>query len=63
MTIFTIFVTILIALLPFYMRFHLKKNYSKLKEKEIREEFGVFYEDFRTDNQHRALYGFYSALR
>lgn len=38
-------------------------NYKELKEKEIKEELGVFYSEYRTDSHHRALYGYYSIIR
>lgn len=63
LTITTIIVTVLITVLPFYMKHHIEKNYKELNEKRIKEEFGVFYSEYRIDSQHRALYGYYSLVR
>jgi len=63
LTIMTIIVTVLVIVLPFYMKHHIKKNFLVLKEKNVKEEFGVFYSEYRIDKLYRALYGYYSLIR
>lgn len=54
---------IVILILPFWVRYHILKNFKNLKDKDVQEEFGVFYEEYKVDTKTRALFSFYSMMR
>lgn len=59
----TLVLSLIVLILPFWIRYQLLKNFKNLKDKDVKEELGTYYAEYKVNTRTSAIFTFYSMIR